>query len=71
MNQKGLGRLNIKIEDQVLQNIIDYANGDARRALNTLEISANLAIKGRITPAEVKEALQKRILLYDKKGEEH
>jgi len=69
--EKGLGRLNIKIEDQVLQNIIDYANGDARRALNTLEISANLAIKGRITPAEVKEALQKRILLYDKKGEEH
>jgi putative ATPase len=69
--EKGLGKLNIKIEDQVLQNIIDYANGDARRALNTLEISANLAIKGRITPAEVKEALQKRILLYDKKGEEH
>jgi len=69
--EKGLGKLNIKIEDQVLQNIIDYANGDARRALNTFEISANLAIKGRITPAEVKEALQKRILLYDKEGEEH
>ena len=69
--EKGLGKLKIKIEDQILQYIINYANGDARRALNTLEISANLAIKGVITPAEVKEALQKRILLYDKKGEEH
>jgi len=69
--EKGLGKLKIKIEDQSLQNIINYANGDARRALNTLEIAANLAVKGIITPAEVKEALQKRILLYDKKGEEH
>ena len=51
--------------------IIDYANGDARRALNTLEISANLAKKGKIEVDQIKEALQKRILLYDKKGEEH
>jgi putative ATPase len=68
---KGLGQLQLKIEDQTLHSIIDYANGDARRALNTLEISANLAAKGRITEKEVKEALQKRILLYDKAGEEH
>jgi putative ATPase len=39
--------------------------------LNTLEIAANLAKKGEITPAVVRESLQKRILLYDKKGEEH
>jgi putative ATPase len=67
----GLGKMNLKIGDQALKMIIDYANGDARRVLNTLEISANLAKKGKITIDQVKEALQKRILLYDKKGEEH
>jgi len=69
--ETGLGDLHLKIEENALQMIIDYANGDARRALNTLEISASLAKKEKITPEEVKEALQKRILLYDKKGEEH
>jgi putative ATPase len=67
----GLGKMNLKIGDQALKMIIDYANGDARRALNTLEISANLAKRGQITVEQVKEALQKRVLLYDKKGEEH
>jgi len=67
----GLGELGLKLETQALQMIIDYANGDARRALNTLEISADLAKSSKIATKEVKEALQKRILLYDKKGEEH
>lgn len=67
----GLGKMGLKIGEQALKMIIDYANGDARRALNTLEISANLAKKGRISVEQVKEALQKRVLLYDKKGEEH
>jgi len=69
--EQGLGVLHLKLEEQALQMIIDYANGDARRALNTLEISASLVKDKKITPADVKEALQKRILLYDKKGEEH
>ncbi len=69
--ENGLGQMNLKIEDQALKMIIDYANGDARRALNSLEISANLSKKRRIATEQVKEALQKRILLYDKKGEEH
>jgi putative ATPase len=67
----GLGELGLKMGSQAIKMVTDYANGDARRALNTLEISANLAKKGRITVEQVKEALQKRILLYDKKGEEH
>jgi putative ATPase len=67
----GLGYMNLTMGGQAQKMIIDYANGDARRALNTLEISANLAKKGKITVDHVKEALQKRILLYDKKGEEH
>jgi putative ATPase len=70
-NDQGLGDVDLKLEEGAKKMIVDYANGDARRALNTLEIAANLAKKGKITPADVKEALQKRILLYDKKGEEH
>lgn len=68
---QGLGKLHLELEEQALKMIIDYANGDARRAINTLEISSSLAKGKRITAEEVKEALQKRILLYDKKGEEH
>jgi putative ATPase len=50
---------------------MDFANGDARRALNTLEIAAGLARTKTITIENVQEALQKRTLLYDKSGEEH
>ena len=69
--EQGLGEFGFELENQALKMIIAYANGDARRALNTLEISADLAQGSKITTKEVKEALQKRILLYDKKGEEH
>ena len=67
----GLGRTDLKIEAPALEMIINYANGDARRALNSLEIASSLARDGIITSDDVQEALQKRILLYDKKGEEH
>ncbi len=69
--KKGLGKLGLKLEKKAEEVIIDYSNGDARRALNTLEIASNLARKKVITKEDVTEALQKRILLYDKKGEEH
>ncbi len=69
--EKGLGQAGLTLDDQARRLIIDSANGDARRALNTLEIAASLAHNMAIGPAEVQEALQKRILLYDKSGEEH
>ncbi|MCP2619980.1 replication-associated recombination protein A [Candidatus Aminicenantes bacterium AC-334-K16] len=69
--ERGLGHLKIKIDDKALQTIIDYANGDARRALNTLEITAQIARDKVIKPDDIKEALQQRVLLYDKRGEEH
>ncbi|MBM3285143.1 MAG: replication-associated recombination protein A [Candidatus Aminicenantes bacterium] len=69
--ERGLGSLGLELDSQARQMIMDYANGDARRALNTLEIAASLAHGGRIGMAEVQEALQKRTLLYDKSGEEH
>lgn len=69
--EKGLGRLGLKLQKKAREMIIDYADGDARRALNTLEIASSLASEGRLTSDIVKEALQQRILLYDKEGEEH
>jgi putative ATPase len=69
--KRGLKRPSLKIDDEALQMIVDYSNGDARRALNSLEIAANLAENGIISTELVKEALQRRILLYDKSGEEH
>jgi len=69
--EQGLGKLKLRLDEAAQKMIIDYANGDARRALNTLEIAASLAKGSLITGADVQEALQKRILLYDKKGEEH
>ncbi len=68
---EGLGERNLALVPEARDLLIDFANGDARRALNTLEIAAGLAGKGDISTANVQEALQKRILLYDKDGEEH
>ncbi len=69
--ERGLGKLKLRLDDRARKLIIDYANGDARRALNTLEIAASLVHDKQIGQEEVQEALQKRTLLYDKSGEEH
>ncbi|MDH7512203.1 MAG: replication-associated recombination protein A [Clostridiales bacterium] len=69
--ERGLGRLELSIDPQARQLIIDYANGDARRVLNTLEIAVSLARSSSLGVPEIQEALQKRTLLYDKSGEEH
>jgi putative ATPase len=69
--ERGLGERKLKLDETAGKMIIDFANGDARRALNSLELAANLARTGAITAEDVQEALQKRTLLYDKDGEEH
>jgi putative ATPase len=68
---RGLGASELTTDPVARDMLIDYANGDARRALNTLEIAAGLARGKTITIENVQEALQKRTLLYDKSGEEH
>jgi len=68
---RGLGASGLDIDPGALDMLTDFANGDARRALNTLEIAAGLARTKMITMENVQEALQKRTLLYDKSGEEH
>ena len=69
--ERGLGAAGLDIDPAALDMLVDFANGDARRALNTLEIAAGLARTKTIAMENVQEALQKRTLLYDKSGEEH
>ncbi|MBI2342143.1 MAG: replication-associated recombination protein A [Deltaproteobacteria bacterium] len=67
--ERGLGKMNLKIEADALSFMAEASDGDARRALNTLEIASNLSKK--ITNKIVETAIQKKALLYDKQGEEH
>ena len=68
---KGLGQLKLTIDDDALTFLAEASQGDGRKALNTLEVSAGLAQRNRITLETAQEALQQKALLYDKGGEEH
>src|SRR6185437_8688447 len=82
---RGLGASRVIADDDALATIAAYASGDARNALNALEVAANLALAtaktgsnesddptaARITKDVAAEALQRRVLLYDKQGEQH
>jgi putative ATPase len=72
--ERGLGSLDLAMPSEAIAALAVQSVGDARIALNTLEIAAGLAAKGggRIVDLKIlKEALQHRGLLYDQKGEEH
>nr|BBH94035.1 ATPase AAA [Thermogemmatispora argillosa] len=69
--ERGLGRQRLEVADEALQQIARFANGDARTALNVLELAAAGATEGQITVATVAEAQQQRALLYDKSGDQH
>src|ERR1051325_2687789 len=70
--ERGLGKMNLRASDEVLQQIAAYTSGDARSAYNVLEVaSATAGDEGEITEQIIKDTLQKRVLLYDKSGEEH
>ena len=73
--ERGLGSLRLTAPNEVLARIAAYSSGDARGAYNVLEVAASLAASkeggGEITDSIVQDALQKRVLLYDKAGEEH
>jgi putative ATPase len=77
-SERGLGALRLQASDEVLLKIASYSSGDARSAYNVLEVAASLArelsgkeVGATVTDDVVTEALQKRVLLYDKTGEEH
>jgi putative ATPase len=76
--ERGLGEMKLTAAAGALKKIANYANGDARSAYNVLEVAASLAkersgkeIGAEITDGVVQDAVQKRILIYDKGGEEH
>ena len=74
--ERGLGRLRLTAEPAALAAIARLADGDARGALNVLEVAAALAAQPGAAPlpltaALVHEAAQRKALLYDKGGEEH
>ena len=77
-SERGLGQLHLEASDDALRKIASYSSGDARSAYNVLEVAASLSVEAaspagavEITDAIIQEAVQKRILLYDKSGEEH
>jgi putative ATPase len=65
---KALPILGVTASDEVLEQIAIASNGDARAAYNTFEVAAS---GGEITEASVADALGRKMLLYDKSGEEH
>ena len=71
--ERGLGNLHLSVDDEALELIATYSSGDCRSAYNTLEVAAQLALEGSkpIDKALATDAIQQRVLLYDKSGEEH
>lgn len=75
-SEKGLGHMQISIEDSHLSAIARFANGDARTALNTLEMAV---FNGKMNEEGIlcvddeilSQCMNRRSLLYDKNGEEH
>ena len=72
--ERGLGNLDIKVKNEVLEKIAETSSGDARVALNTLEWLVELSLaqnKKEITLNDISEALFFKPLYYDKSQEEH
>lgn len=72
---QGFGMQHVDISDDMLYMIAEFANGDARTALNTLEMAVLngeiSAEKITVTKAVLEQCINQKSLLYDKKGEEH
>ena len=73
--ERGLGAQTVKADADAIHAIAVYANGDARSALNLLELSVGAAPvvndERQLSTPLVQQAIQRRMLLYDKSGEEH
>jgi putative ATPase len=74
--ENGLGRERLSVDDDAIAAIASSCGGDARIALNAVELAVSAAMPGgdgvkRVTRAMIEEALQHRTYLYDKAGEAH
>ena len=74
-NPDGFGNQNVDISPENLRAIAAFANGDARTALNTLEmavLNGEISAKGiKVTTEGLSQCISRKSLLYDKTGEEH
>ena len=75
-SERGLGALQPRLDEQALNALVNLANGDARTALNALELAVSAAAPDadgmrRINIAMVEDAMQRRSLRYDKAGDLH
>lgn len=73
--ERGLGNLNVKIDKKEMEMLAELASGDARAAINSLDLAVKAKKIGKnkeikITTEDIKEALQKTHLVFDKNGEE-
>jgi putative ATPase len=73
--ERGIGALGLEAEANALAAIASLADGDARSALNILDVAATLTgaagVARRLTPEVIRQAAQRKALFYDKGGEEH
>jgi putative ATPase len=74
--ERGLGNLKISAEENALQHIAKMSDGDGRKALSALEIAALTTAPDedgcvRITLPVAEESIQKKVVVYDKKGDQH
>jgi len=68
---RGLVEMKATADAEAPAMIAAFVNGDARNALNLVEMAASLAENGHITQANLENILERKMLLYDKGGEEH
>jgi putative ATPase len=74
--ERGLAFLNLSVEEEALKHIAKMSDGDARRALSALEIAAVTTAPDtdgliRVTLSAAEESIQKKVIVYDKKGDQH
>src|SRR5579872_147688 len=69
--ERALPVVGVTASDDLLHQIAIYSSGDARTAYNILELASAAAKDGALTREAVEDSLQRKVLLYDKSGEEH
>src|SRR5271167_560498 len=69
--ERALKVLELTAPQSLLEQIAIYANGDARTAYNILELASSIAQEGVLEQDAVESVIERKVLLYDKSGEEH
>ncbi|MCW5824722.1 MAG: replication-associated recombination protein A [Cyanobacteria bacterium TGS_CYA1] len=73
-SERGLSETNVTVDDDLLSMLANLSSGDARSALNSLELAVMLAARQErkeVNENDIKQAVQKAMLKYDKDGENH